>query len=286
MSTLVPDGSTDDHPSAQGVAHGPVQPMRVSKIVRWSSRHGSIELGKMCLEYTRMQLDTLTMQTLFRKHGDAAASIIKHGARDMPFEMRQEISKAIQTPRSQGGDVYPCRFIAIMEAYGYKKTRYAKKRVGIPNFQECNKILGLPEHQPANVQDIHAAFRKMKLEYQSKWHGASPEQPQAAADEYGRILAARDRLIQGHKSGEDKRMVIEFEDNAAHRPNFQFTGELDDIPPPLACHILVNYSYVPAWRAEDKRELKRAEKRLLNTEEALDRVRAQRRALESTREAA
>ena len=130
MSTLVPDGSTDGNPSAEGVAHGPAQPIRVSQPVGWSSQHGSIELGQMCLEYTRMQLDTLTMQTLFRKFGDGAASIIKHGARDMPFEMRQEIRKAIQTPTSKDGDVYPYRFIAIVEAYGYRKTRYAKKRVG------------------------------------------------------------------------------------------------------------------------------------------------------------
>ena len=76
-----------------------------------------------------------------------------------------------------------------------------------------------------------------------------------------------------------KGMVTDFVDCAGEREPIAFSGKLEDLPPLLACHILVNYCYVPASKAEGKRKLKRSHEQLKKTEQELENVKAQRRAL-------
>lgn len=220
-------------------------------------------------------MDTMNRQTLFMKLGSEARSLIVDG--DMSFNLRQRLA---QVTRADKGDLVPHRLIRIMDGYGYKKKHYTNKRVGIEGFEACNKILGLPENKPATVKEIESAFRRSMLEcHPDKVSQAAPEEAQKAADRYHEISKAKDRLLHGHKSGKDKGAVTVFEDSAKRRPPIHYRGNIEDLPPPLVCHILVNYVYGPTSRAQGKQKLKRDYKRLQETEDKLEQVKAQRRAL-------
>ena len=138
------------------------------------------------------------------------------------------------------------------------------------------------------MKEIDSAFRRLVLECHPdkiSIRQAAPEEAQKAAEKYHEISKAKDRLLEGHKSGKDKGAVTVFEDCAKQRPPIHYSGKLEDLPPSLACHILVHYVYVPTWRAQGKQRLKRDEKRLRETEEKLEQVKAQRRALAREEEA-
>ena len=78
-----------------------------------------------------------------------------------------------------------------------------------------------------------------------------------------------------------KRTVTNFTDCAGEREPIAFSGEIEDLPPLLACHLLVNYSLVPAAQQVEKRKLKRSHEQLKKTEQELENVKAQRRALQA-----
>ena len=161
---------------------------------------------KQHLSLLRQLQDILNMQWLFHRFGPSATSVIQHGVNNMSFQMRKALLRAITTPKSERGDVYPSRLIKRVEEYGYKKTRHGR--------------LG-------------------------------------------------------------KRTVTNFTDCAGEREPIAFSGEIEDLPPLLACHLLVNYSLVPAAQQVEKRKLKRSHEQLKKTEQELENVKAQRRALQA-----